>query len=567
VKVFDSQVAAADPEGALERAAKTDGTGRYEVAHLKPGLKRVWVTKPGFASAGRHNHTLENARPETRIDFTLFPGHVIAGVVLASDTGAGIPAAVVTFKPTRLGPAAAKFDPARDIPLEAEELRKRIAAAGGSPEAAKVQAGSMTREEAEIMRSRRMADEAARRAGADPAHAGDGDVKRDPSMIDDIPPAQREWQKKQQEMAVAHQNLASTTVVYRTKADGTFRADGLAEGFYQITVHAPGYAPPPIQSAETGAENVVFNMLLNGRISGHVIDDETEKPIVGGFTVGIGVGADARSAPYHLKKHFGPPKWTDGAFTYGDLRPGRYVLIAEAPGYAGGRSEETTLAQSEQRDSVVIRLIKGATVKGRVIDAQGKPVADAVVTTGSGAPAGPEQIFIGMIDSALRKDSKSARTRADGTFELANLFDGRYVLKVTHPDFGPYASDAFDVPRAGEVTRPDVTLARGGSIVGRVLTNNGPDDKAKVSVLPAAGGGFGSMREAATDGDGRYEIHGLAPGEYRVVLAQQGGNVNLGALLQLAQQKAAAVGGGAPGMPAPKTYVLAEGQRIVVDFP
>ncbi len=573
VRVYDLNVSTTDPDGSIERSGLSGADGAFVVANLKPGLKKLWCVRSGYASAGRPTFTLDAARPDAAVDFVLRPGQSIAGVIVAQETGLGIPNAYVTLKPTRFGPAAT-------VPKQAEvEDMKRRIAEGEDPallkeamqkaSGAKDGVAGAERARAEALRAKAEREQARRegRKSDEGSDDGSGDV----DSADPVDPRENAAAlRRSQELAQAQQNMQLTTVSFRTDPDGKFKADGLDEGAYQITVAAPGYAPPPIQSAETGNTAVSFSLQSNARIVGRCIDDETGAPLTA-FVIGLGTSFDQNSVPYHMRKSFGPPKTVDGAFEYVDVRAGTYFLVAEAPGYAGGRSEQLVIGQSERREGIVIRLVKGATVLGRVIDAAGKPVADAVVSIDAAAMSDPNNIFGRLFATQLRRELKEARTTAEGTYRIPNVLDGKYALKVRHPDFGPFDDpNPFDVPKSGEVSRPDVNLSRGGTIRGVILRKDGsPDNQAMVTVTPVTAGGF-NQRQAQTDSDGRFEISGLAAGEYRVVCAQKEGKVELGPLLGIALQNqqrggAVPVGTPAPGMPPMKVVMLTEGAVIEIN--
>jgi hypothetical protein len=569
VRVYDLNVSTTDPDGAVERTGTSASDGSYVVAQLKPGMKKLWCVKSGYASAGRPTFTLDAARSDATADFILRPGHAITGVVVAQDSGLGIPGAYVTLKPTRLGPA-----PTMPKGVEADDIKRRIAE-GEDPQVLKdalreasSARGDMAAAERARAESLRLRAERERMRREGKASDESGDQPGGPADTPDRDPReQAAAMRRAQETAQMQQNMQLTTISFRTDAEGRFKAEGLDEGSYQVTVAAPGYAAPPIQSAETGSNALSFSLVSNARILGRCIDDETGAPITN-FVIGLGTTFDANSVPYHMRKSFAPPKSADGSFEYVDIRPGQYFLIAEAPGYAGGRSEQLTIGQSERREGVEIRLVKGATVTGRVIDAKGAAVRDAVVTIDSASMSDPNNIFGRLFATQLRRELKEARTNADGVYRIQNVLDGKYSLKVRHPDFGPFDDpNPFDVPRSGEVSRPDVNLSRGGTIRGQILKKDGsPDNQAMITVTPTAGGGF-NQRQAQTDADGRFEITGLATGEYRVICAQKEGKVELGHLLGLAAQNAQrSTGAPVPaGMPQAKIINLAEGAVIEIN--
>jgi protocatechuate 3,4-dioxygenase beta subunit len=571
VKVYDLNAGSSDPDGAVERTGTSGEDGAYVVSNLKPGLKKVWVSKAGYASTGRPTQNFEAANPEVRIDFTMRPGFAIAGMIASQENGLGVSGAYVTVKPTRLGVAAelAEVAKGRSSPTGLREKGTRsgeeaLKAAERRRLAAEDQAKRLENARSKLD-GRMKREEQEREPEPKRIHSSDDDGAPE---VDDA--AAR---LAQQEATQIQQNMHLTSLSFRSEADGRFRAEGLEAGTYQITVTAAGFAPPPVQSADTGAEGVNFDLVPNARILGRCVDDQTGRPIPS-FTVGLGSTYEQNSVPHHLRRSFSAPKYPDGTFEYVDVRPGNYFLIAEAPGYAGGRSNQVTVGQADKREGVEIRMVKGATIVGRVMDSQNKPVADATVSLEVPATNDPGGLFMSLIAKQLRRDVKEARTGSDGTFRLENVLDGKFALKVRHPDYGPFDDvGSFEVGKGGEITRPDVILRRGASVFGRVVKPDGaPDPQAMIQIAPVGAGGMGgaNQRQAATDADGRYEVRGLTPGEYQVILAQRGGVIDLGSLIMQAQANAvrngtAPVSGGS-SLPMPKTYMLAEGQSLQVDF-
>ena len=80
------------------------------------------------------------------------------------------------------------------------------------------------------------------------------------------------------------------------------------------------------------------------------------------------------------------------------------------------------------------------------------------------------------------------------------------------------------LPASGEASRPDIRMRPGARIRGRVLLPDGrPDGKATVNVGHVGAAKSLCCRFAKTDVDGRFEVTGLAAGEYHVVVAWRDG--------------------------------------------
>jgi hypothetical protein len=555
VTVYDMSQNTLDPNGSVETSTLTDATGAYVVPNVGPGMKKVLASAPRHATSGKQGLNVEAGRSLDGIDFALNEGGSISGQAVAAD-GVPVASAFVTARPVRIGPRAQvgasqeldRLQAQRESEVEdrAAMLEKRRAEHDASEaerdqitkremQERERQGGGVPRPDRPPQKVEKMAQlEAQKNAPLTPAPPGFEHIKRPP-----LPP-----------------QALLTNLTTRTRADGTFSIDGVEVGSYVVSVNASGFAPSQQQTIESPAQGVNFILQANARILGRVVDDETGKPIAM-FSIGTTMSPEDVLIPAYSKKWFGPPKSVDGAFEYIDVRPGRIWLVADAPGYAGGRSGEIVIAQGERREGVEIRLVRGATIVGRVLSADGSPVARAIVQPEPAAQGGQAaNPFLVMLTASMRRDVPEVKTDAQGRFALPNMLSGSYMLNVRHPEFGPLTTQAFTVPASGEMAVADVILARGATIRGRVrLTDGTPDTKAMVQVSPVGGTGLGAHRQAYTDSEGYFEVSGLAPGQYRVIVAQRNGQPDLSGLF----------GSIAKG-PTQNTYSVAEGETKEIDL-
>jgi protocatechuate 3,4-dioxygenase beta subunit len=533
VTVFDMNQGALDPNGSVESFATTDASGAYAVNHVSPGIKKVQASAQGYASLDRQALQVEQGKPLANLDFSLNDGASITGQVFSTE-GKPVSGAFVTARPVRIGP---KPDPnvmaqgAREI----EEQRKadvlsREAAMRGHEQRNEDQRAAREAE-AKEMREALIMKEKEREAAKEPSMA------KQRGVVQQAPPT------------------SNTTISVRTKDDGSFVVAGTEIGSYTISVNAPGYVTPAQQTVESPSSGVAFQLAPNARILGRVVDDDSRRPVAM-FTVGLTTTPDEVLIPQHSRKSFGPPKFNDGNFEMLDVKPGRYWLVADAPGYAGGRSEEIVITQGERREGIEIRIVRGATIRGRVVEATGKPIAGATVQpepASLSAPGGAGA-FLGAMLKNLRRDVKETKTGQDGTYALPNMLSGSYTLSVSHPEYGPASTTSFTVGTAGELQQPDVVLSRGATIKGRVkLADGQPDTKAMVQVsLIGNAPNFSGHRSAYTDSEGRFEVNGLAVGQYRVVVSQRNGQPDLSSLFT--------------SMKTPNTLSLGEGETKEIDL-
>lgn len=190
----------------------------------------------------------------------------------------------------------------------------------------------------------------------------------------------------------------------------------------------------------------------------------------------------------------------DGRFDFGLQPAATFVAVASAPGYL--RSLAEIDARSPLRclgsmpcESIELSLARcDATVFGRVLDAWGAAIEGAEVRSTS-SRAGP----------AVVADE-------EGNYSLCVLpfgYDSRFDAWV-RVDAGGFASRLVPVSAQGR-SRLDIVLRPGGTITGLVTRGNGrPVTGALVRTTT------GVAVSAVTNGDGRFELVGLAPGRHEL---------------------------------------------------
>ena len=174
------------------------------------------------------------------------------------------------------------------------------------------------------------------------------------------------------------------------------------------------------------------------------------------------------------------------------------------------------LQQTPPRTSAQAAPPATAVIRGHMLDAEGRPLARAVVILISGTG--------GFARTSLSND--------DGSYQFINLQAGSYVLRGSHSGFvtlelgqqRPFEHGQPIALAAGEVReRVDLALPRHGAIVGHVADESGdPLEGVNVSVyrMGFAGGrrqlvGAGVLSQR-TDDRGRFRVYGLQPGRYVV---------------------------------------------------
>jgi hypothetical protein len=255
-------------------------------------------------------------------------------------------------------------------------------------------------------------------------------------------------------------------------------------------------------------------------IRGTLNDAESNQPVAG-CTVRASIPPGTRSSVVTTG--------ADGVYEFAGITDADYFLLVECPSHLwactpnpdpkGPPCGPITLFKDQQQSNLDFRLTPAATVRGRVIDSSGKPVARATVRIG-----GP---FLG--NTLVRV--QTGATRNDGSFEITGLPGGAWAFEVdVPPAAGTTRSPLVYYPGvlkrdeagvvdvvAGKVTE-GVTITV-PAVLDRTLTVRIPPPDAtmtemNVSVIRAEPL---MTRRLDIDAEGQAVIKGLGDGRYVVI--------------------------------------------------
>ncbi|HTE05456.1 MAG TPA: carboxypeptidase-like regulatory domain-containing protein [Planctomycetota bacterium] len=337
----------------------------------------------------------------------------------------------------------------------------------------------------------------------------------------------------------------------RTQADGSYAMEGLPAGDYVArlgTQHrgmnvgsamfislagagAPDDDAPsaPAQLVAGQETRVDFVRPRRASLAGRVLAAGTP---VAGVTVTM---RKAGGLPFG-----GERTSTDdrGGFSFSDVDAGSYSISATAPGAALERTQTVKLEAG--RETRAELSFSGATLSGQVVDGKtGAGVPGVALTlsamkdtapdgTGGGAPrqafafaisGGPGGGAPGGMRMTIGNDTSSARTDAQGKFELKYVEPGRYSLEARGSGYMRTTDDSISVAEGEDKSDLHIKVDRGGIVEGHVRSGSTGEALDKVPVRLGVSGGTEEDHEeqmTVTASGGVFRFDGLQPGEYTV---------------------------------------------------
>lgn len=276
-----------------------------------------------------------------------------------------------------------------------------------------------------------------------------------------------------------------------TGADGSFFLDAVPAGIVLMTqafdgVTHPGNKDVGPLSAGASAE-VQVRLAETGDLSARVVDEEGE-PVRGAKAVAVPLDirllpAFARDLPAWITESGG-----DGVARWPRLPKRNYLLMAQ--GREGRTAPYTTAVQGKNSIAPEPLVVQTrSVVEGRLVDAQGSPIAQARIllasvpskpgSEGSGMGRGREnggipeaaELFMEVgkevLPILLPSDTWST-TDSSGRFKLPAWSRARVAVEVEG-----YPNTTYELPAFKEEQKPVLVLAPPGAVEGQVLAQDG----------------------------------------------------------------------------------------------
>lgn len=268
---------------------------------------------------------------------------------------------------------------------------------------------------------------------------------------------------------------------------------------YEVRVIAIGYFPSrkPFEAGTPGNDPRPEVELIPASVLRGKIVDERGAPVAAAT---IRARPDVRDGHLPFGATLETSTLLDGQFQLARLLSGNaYKLRVAAAGFAPKTAEVEPLSPHQQAE-LTVRLHRGQSAFGIVIDADGAPIVDASV------------VLIASSRSEPATERFTAATDRDGRFELEHLSLGRYDLGVAASGFAPAVVKGLHVD--GPLDVGIVELEPGATIEGVVSdADERPIEDAEVAAIPVTRPSvdlsFASPQPVRTDAEGRFLIPDL----------------------------------------------------------
>lgn len=317
-------------------------------------------------------------------------------------------------------------------------------------------------------------------------------------------------------IALNHNNDTSSRGEAISGEDGTFQIDGLQQGSYILLVELFGYRNARANRVQVDDMNVQIEMIKQACINGTVVGKSGAPESFTATVLRVSPNPSmGQTEPIYentgVRERF---TTADGSFELCGIDPGDYAIQVKSKGYAPSISPTFPVIDGQATPPVTIELSLGGTIKGRIVDPKGAPVAKALVKSADDEYAGNmlNDFLDGLIASRITE--KKTRTDAQGYFELNLLNPGNYRIEVEHKGFTRETVAGLAVSEGQTVDAGTVRLKAGGTLSGKVYDQAGqPMTRGFVRMFSDD---QTMSYQVRTDGEGNYRIEHVRPGSYKL---------------------------------------------------
>jgi protocatechuate 3,4-dioxygenase beta subunit len=320
--------------------------------------------------------------------------------------------------------------------------------------------------------------------------------------------------------------------VYRSTevgGDGTFVLRGLPEGHYQVSFHDEHETISSSDNVAAGTDDLLVQFAAKTPVA-VVVTDADGLPLPGAV---VQATRQAGGSMTFSRRYGGPDDDTPRSDEQGrltlDLRLGaKYVLTASKPPLLpASRTIDLDAPPAADAPPVTLRLEKGATLRGTVVEADGRtPRANALVRVVPPDNTGSRFGFMTTDD----EEGAATRTGADGSFTIQGVPDGIATLLVFADDTEEEGEEEEErrllalhrvaVSRDAPPEAVRIVLEAAGVVQGRVLDADGrplPAGETVVLLATDAAMMMATPRHVETGADGSFLFEHVRSGDYHLM--------------------------------------------------
>ncbi len=311
-----------------------------------------------------------------------------------------------------------------------------------------------------------------------------------------------------------------------THEDGTFELGGLKPGTYKLRTYGERAGPLDIPDVELSAddvEDVRIELPGEGAVRGRVIDERGE-PVAN-----VSIDLESRERSQMWSSRTSTRSADDGTFVLEHLHPGNYRATASRGWTSTLRKPGTTDDDTQgemvevvagEEAEVELRVeARGATIRGRVVDGAGGPIADAFLS------ATRQSDSATATAASTRRsvrwgqwDQQPVLTDTDGSFAIEHLTEGAYVVRAYRKGGGEGLTEGCQTDTTCEIVIRDT-----GAVYGQLTLSGGPaPEEFDISLRDRSTGV--SRRDTFFRTDGQFSFEQLPGGTYEVNASAGKGN-------------------------------------------